>query len=113
MPRYKLVVLTSAVEGRDEEFNDWYQNTHLRDVVDIPGVTSARRFRMTMPLKETADGPKPFPYLAIYEVETDDIKSVIDDLNSRAGTERMTLSERLGEKLYAVVYEDFGAVVSR
>ena len=30
-----LVVLSSPVEGREDEYNEWYSNVHLREVVEI------------------------------------------------------------------------------
>ena len=30
---------------REDEYNDWYTNTHLPEVLDIPGITAARRFK--------------------------------------------------------------------
>jgi hypothetical protein len=32
MERYTFLVLTNAVEGTDDEFNDWYNNQHLKDL---------------------------------------------------------------------------------
>lgn len=109
MPKYKFIVLTEPVEGRDAEFNDWYQNVHLGDVVAIEGFTAAQRFRFAKTLGGGED--EAFPYLAIYEIETDDIDEVLAELNRRRGTERMGISEALGPKVYAVVYEEFGSPV--
>ena len=47
MPRYNLIVLTNPVDGREDEYNDWYTNVHLDDVLKIPGVVGAQRFRRT------------------------------------------------------------------
>jgi len=44
MQRCNLIVFTNPVEGRDDEYNDWYTNTHLPDVLKIPGITGAQRF---------------------------------------------------------------------
>jgi hypothetical protein len=37
MAKYTFVVLTNAVEGKDDAFDDWYTNTHLGDVLAVPG----------------------------------------------------------------------------
>jgi len=42
MTSCKFVVLTNAVEGKDEEFNDWDTNVQLKDVLKIPGIIGAR-----------------------------------------------------------------------
>ena len=95
MPRYKLVVLTSPLEGRETEYHDWYQNVHLRDVVAIDGIKSAQRFRLAKALAEH----ETFPYLAIYDVETDDVQAVLDEMNRLAGTERLPISAALAPKI--------------
>lgn len=63
-----LIVLTNPVEGREDEYNEWYSDIHVREVVDIPGFISAQRFA----LSDSQMGPAgAHRYLAIYEVEGD------------------------------------------
>ena len=42
MAKYTFVVLTNAVEGKDDAFDEWYTNTHLGDVLAVPGFVSAQ-----------------------------------------------------------------------
>jgi hypothetical protein len=44
-----------------------------------------------------SDVATPFKYFSLYEVETDDLQGFIDELTSRAGTERMPRSSALGD----------------
>ncbi|WP_265737807.1 SDR family oxidoreductase [Actinacidiphila oryziradicis] len=60
--RYLMIAQTTPLEGRDDEFNAWYNGEHLKDVLAVPGFVSAERF-------EVASGEAPFKYYAIYEVE--------------------------------------------
>lgn len=61
-----LIVFSSPVEGREDEYNDWYDNTHLREFVALPGVVSGRRFKVS------PSGPKAATsYAAIYELDGD------------------------------------------
>lgn len=46
----------------EQEFNDWYDNKHLPDILSCPGWLSGRRFQTL------GEGPK---YAAIYEVAGD------------------------------------------
>lgn len=109
MPRYKMVVLSRPVEGREAEFNDWYQHVHLGEVVAFRGFKSAQRFRRVRSLT----GPSNYPYLAIYEIETDDIESVLNEFESEAGQGALTMSEAFTtEFVQAGIYEEFGSVVS-
>lgn len=91
MARYTFVVLTDAVEGQEDEFNDWYNNRHLGDVVNIEGFVSAQRFRLSQ-----TDPAQQFShkYLALYEVETDDLEKVRHAL-AETPAERMPISPAL------------------
>ena len=72
MPRWLNMVETNCVDAsREEEFNDWYNNIHLPDVLETPGFVTARRYSQ----KEFRDGRG--KYLALYEIETDDIDKTI------------------------------------
>ena len=108
MPRYKLMVLTRPVEGRDQEFNDWYTNVHLDDLVAIDGIVSAQRFRAVKSL-----GGEAFPYLSIYEIEADDVAAVTDEIQRRSQGGEMFISEALDPQVYAVAYEEIGPAVLR
>lgn len=90
MASHCFVVFTNPVAGREEEFNDWYSNTHLRDVVAVPGFVSARRFKVADPTSTL-----PGQYLTLYQMETDDPQQALSDLNSRVGTPAMMISEAL------------------
>jgi len=109
VPRYKLVVMTKPVQGREPEYNDWYQNVHLDDLVAIDGVKSAQRFRLNQAV--SCDKP-PLPYLAIYDVETEDIDGVIRQLSERPQTGRMVVSTALSNEIFCAVYEEFGRLVT-
>lgn len=76
--KHLLVVLTEPVEGREEEYNDYYEHLHLDEVLATTPLVSAQRFRLT-----DEQGLKcPLPYLAIYEVEADDPTSLLPALNA-------------------------------
>jgi hypothetical protein len=88
MAKYVMVVQSQAQPGRDDEYNAWYDQVHFHDILALPGVTSGRRFEHAM----TAMGRPGAPYLAIYEVETDDPAQVLAELGKRSadGTMQMT-----------------------
>lgn len=41
MTAHIVVVLTNAVPGRDAEFNDWYTNVHVPEVLGVPEFAAA------------------------------------------------------------------------
>ena len=98
MSKHLLLVLANAAEGRDDEFNAWYTDQHLADVLKVPGITSAQRFAYAAPANATIEGPHPDPvhrYIAIYEVESDDPQAVHAEMISRIGTDQMILSDAM------------------
>jgi hypothetical protein len=62
---YTLIVYTSPAEGREDEYNAWYDDVHLPEFSALPGVISGRRYQVT---SATPDG-KP-TYAAIYELSS-------------------------------------------
>lgn len=91
MTAYTLVVLSNPTEGMEDEYNDWYTNTHLGDVLRLPGMVSARRFKVGEGQEST------HRYLALYNVETDDVGAVFAELTKRAGTPELSISPALGD----------------
>ena len=98
MSKHVLLVLANAVEGREDEFNEWYSNQHLSDVLKVPGIISAQRFKYAAPAAETVEGPHPDPkykYVAIYEVDSDDPNVVQAAMISLIGTDALILSDSM------------------
>jgi hypothetical protein len=109
MNKYKMVVLTNAMPGRDAEFNDWYTKEHIYDVIKTPGFTSAQRFKA---VKEPGSVTSKFGYLAIYEVEAADLDAALADLQARYGTPEMSASAALDPNTYVMVCEALTPVVN-
>ena len=91
MASYILVVPSSAHPEQDDDYNRWYDEIHLGDLLAIPGINAGRRF--------AADPASPNPpqanYLAIYEIETDDPAAVLRELGRRAQSGEMEISPAL------------------
>jgi hypothetical protein len=71
--------MTRPVPGREEEFDRWYREEHLPDLLGVDGVIAAQRFEFA-----TAFG-SPGPdhrYLALYEVEADSPEAAIATLTA-------------------------------
>ncbi|QEV36029.1 hypothetical protein CP977_30870 [Streptomyces cinereoruber] len=106
MPRYTYVVLTNPVEGKEEQFNDWYTNTHVHDALKVPGFVSAQRFELA-PAQRAAT-PYPWRYLAIYELETENLQESVDALAARYNTPEMIISEALHPERLGLLFEAMG-----
>lgn len=103
MEKRMLLVFTNAVEGQAEAFNDWYDNVHLPDVLKIPGIKSAIRFKLGD--VQRMDPPYRYEYCAIYELDTDDVASIVAELKKRPGTEQMKMSTAMVPEREALFFE--------
>ena len=107
MPRYRMLILSRPAAGREERYNEWYDGTHLEQMLALKGFKSAQRLHLARTLGER----EAYPYAAIYEIETDDIDAVLQDIYREAGSGRLLVDAALErESVYAAIYEDFGPV---
>jgi hypothetical protein len=86
--KYLMIAQTTAKEGREQEFNDWYDNVHLAEVLALPGFQAAQRFGV-------ASGKTPFKFYAAYEVEADNAREIWQRAGELDAT--MTHSDDLAE----------------
>ena len=100
MPKGIMVVQSHPCDpAREDEYNEWYDSVHLPDVLAVPGVRSARRFKL-------ADGPRSDPapgeYVAVYELDADDLAQVERDMRAAHDRGDMPVSRalQLGPTLY-------------
>ena len=85
---YYYLVFSDPAPGEEAEYNRWYDHQHAPDVVAVPGFVTAQRFVLAgAQMRET---PAPSKYLVVYKVVTDDLASVIAEVNRRLQT-KMTL----------------------
>ncbi len=72
MARYVLIALNgpTAEEGDEQVYNTWYDQVHVADLLASPGVLSAVRYR-------AVQGDLTNPYVAIYEIESEDIGATL------------------------------------
>jgi len=66
---------------REQEYNTWYDDIHLPELVALDGIVSARRLRPV-----DGDGP----YVALYEIEGDNLQAVLDNMIANAGKLHMS-----------------------
>ena len=75
--KHLVLILTEPTEGMEDEYNDYYENLHLGEVLATTQLSSAQRFKL---VGEAGEGC-PLPYLAVYESDADNAEAVIKDLN--------------------------------
>lgn len=87
MARFLWLVLANPAEGRELEFNQWYDEEHVPDVLVVDTVRSVQRFEFVAS-GGTADPEHRF--LAVYEVEAENPEAAIAAMDkARAEQGRM------------------------
>jgi hypothetical protein len=84
----------SADPSREEEFNKWYDEIHLPDSLKLPGFISATRYVNTDP------NAGPGKFLAIYEIESEDIDKTMGVVQENMG--KLREQGRISELLVIV-----------
>ena len=92
MAKHVLLVFSDPTEGEEDEYNRWYNEIHLKEVIATPGFVNAQRFKVA----DVMPGATDHKYLAIYEVETDDAKKSVEAL--MAGLPNMNMSTSINGK---------------
>jgi hypothetical protein len=98
MKKFALVVQSNPVAGREDEYNNWYTNQHLHDLLRVPGFKSAQRFMLPQDDKSAV-----WKYMAIFEFETDNLAEMMGILQARSGTQDMVLSEAVDRQSISFV----------
>ncbi|MEV0354642.1 hypothetical protein AB0H71_01100 [Nocardia sp. NPDC050697] len=81
MPTGILLVESSPASADDAAaYHDWYENTHLAEMCELEGVVAARRLAVV-----GADS-----YIALYEIEADDLDAVRAGLGAASRSGRMS-----------------------
>ena len=79
--RTYMLVFTNPLPGKEDEFNHWYTNTHMPEILATDGFVAAQRFKLgdaqQMPGQE-------HKYLAIYELDTDRSQEALENV-AKAG----------------------------
>ena len=66
------LVFSNPVDGKDREFNEWYDAVHVPEVLATPGMVSAQRFDLRDTEIVRLAGMTPaHRYLLVYEMDGD------------------------------------------
>ncbi len=103
MPKGIIYLETMPVSpDREADYHKWYNDTHLAEICSVDGIVSARRFAPT-------DGKGPF--IAIYELDCDDLDSVVQRLGELGASGKMSSLELLNMETPPIpkVYKQIGS----
>lgn len=74
-----FVVKSNPVPGKEAEFNRWYTEIHLPEVIQIEGFQSAQRFRLN---ENQVQPDQSHTYLAIYEIDSANVAATLENLGN-------------------------------
>jgi hypothetical protein len=83
MGKYRLIVTTEALPGRGEDYSEWCRVQHFPDIMRVPGIASAQRFKLA------GGADEPARFMAIFELDTDRPLDVLAEFGKRNGTPDM------------------------
>ncbi|MEP7300113.1 MAG: DUF4286 family protein [Caldimonas sp.] len=94
-----MVMMTDVPNELEAQYNHWYNEIHLPEVLRVPGVLSGRRFRIH------GEGVR---YMALYELESPDVVTSplyvswrANSASTQAWSERFSVFQRL---VYEQIY---------
>jgi hypothetical protein len=96
----KMLVFTNPVEGREDDFNEWYNEVHLKEVTATAPFTGGQRFRVS-PVNGVPQGDH--RYLAIYEFDGPP-QAALDNMTAAAPT--LNMSDALSPDALVVFIEE-------
>jgi len=109
MAKALMVVGSNPTDPAQEAaFNEWYTETHLDDVLKVAGFNAARRYNLSDVRPMVGTEPSPFNYLAVYEVESDDLTATARELQAALDSGAIPLSESFDLSNFSV---DFYALL--
>ena len=85
MTSYTLQVTSRALAGREEDYDRWYADVHMGEVLALPGFVSGTRYRQL-----GMDGQPTGVFVVQYAVETDDPAALLQSLFAASATMRLT-----------------------
>lgn len=105
MARAQLIAYTSpSSPGQEEAFNKWYEQVHIPQVVErIPGVVGGHRLRLAAAQIVPAAELPSRRYMAVYELDTDDLPALAKRLAEALGDGTLDLTDAIDMTEFAPV----------
>ena len=94
--KFIQVVFSKPVEGKDAEFNEWYDNVHIPELLTVPGMLSATRYALhEAAIYHVAGAAAPeHSYMCVYEMEGD-VDAIMGKIQQSVANGQVHMSESL------------------
>ena len=84
MGKYRLVVTSQAAAGLTDEYIRWCHEQHFPDLLRVPGIVAAQRFRV-LPFDPEGEAR----FMALFDIDAEDPFAVMAEIQRRNGTPDM------------------------
>jgi hypothetical protein len=101
MQRHVLLVHSNPAPGREDEYNAWYDDEHLEEVLAVPGFVAARRYRVA---DAEQAATTEYRYIAAYEIHGD-LQGAMKRLGEAVEARAVKPSPTMQEPHLVVLYE--------
>ena len=108
-----LVYSNPSASDQREAFNRWYDEVHLQEVLQVPGVVAASRFQYDDDQMLPGDNPLGRNYLAVYEIEAEDLQQVRDTMLATSADRTHSDSLELEPLPVIMIFKQLGDKISR
>lgn len=101
------MVKSNPAAGKEDEYNRWYSDVHLPEVLQIDGFQTAQRFKLHP--RQVQPNPT-HTYLAIYQIDSDDVDGTLTNLSKATW---MNLSDAIDTTSLEIgIYQAMGDIQS-
>ncbi|MFE4513678.1 hypothetical protein ACFRMQ_05655 [Kitasatospora sp. NPDC056783] len=89
MSTYFITVLADVHEGREKDFHAWYENKHIPEILEVPGIVSVRRMTLNenQIAADESHSQDHYGFLTLIEIETEDFDTTLDGISKLDGSE--------------------------
>lgn len=85
---YWFLSFVNGQRGHEQEYDRWYLEHHIHELLEVPGFAAAQRFTLQRALRE--DLLPAFNFLGVYEIRTADLAGTIAGLEQHLKSGVMT-----------------------
>jgi hypothetical protein len=75
MTTHIIMALTNPIEGREDDYDRWFEQTHVPELLAVPQIASAQRYEIAA--DQLSPVAPPYRYLTAYEVDGDDLPTAL------------------------------------
>jgi hypothetical protein len=94
--KFVQIVFSNPLPGRDDEFNEWYDNVHIPELLAVPGMLSAQRYDLRdAAIYHMEGGSAPeHRYALIYEMEGD-VDAIMSEIQQGVADGKINMADCL------------------